>query len=136
MKERIWSVYTEIIQVYSHIPGVLVQKLVYDLMFWLNSLPAEDGVSDILSPHAMITGQSIKFTKHFLLNFGEYVHTHEDKDNSLDSLTLEALDIRPTGNIQGGYYFLNLHTSCVITRFTWTALLPHTRICKLVRRTK
>ena len=70
MKERIFLVYTELIQVYVHIPGVLVHKLVYDVTFWLNSFPAEDDVYDRLIPRAMITGQSVEFTKHCLPEFG------------------------------------------------------------------
>ena len=52
----------------------------------------------------------------------------------MESQTLEAMALRPTGNIQGSHYFLNLHTGCIITRFTWTALPLPTRIHKLVRR--
>ena len=59
MKELIWLVYTEIIQVYGHVSGVLVRELVYAMMFWPNILPAEDGISATLSPQAIIAGQSI-----------------------------------------------------------------------------
>ena len=52
----------------------------------------------------------------------------------MDSWTLEALELLPTRNIQGGHYFLNLHTGRVITCFTWTALPLPTSIHKLVRR--
>ena len=103
MKERIWSVYTESIRVYGRFPGVLVRELVYSVTLWINSLPAEDGVSSTLIPQAIITGQSVKFTNHFLLNFVEYVHTHEDGDNSMESWTLKALALLPTSNIQGGH---------------------------------
>ena len=82
----------------------------------------------------MITGQFVKFTKHCLPEFGEYFRIIEDRDNSMDSRTLKALALRPTGNSQGGYYFLNIHTSYVITHFTWTALLLPTSIRKLFRR--
>ena len=52
----------------------------------------------------------------------------------MESQTLKALALRPTGNSQGGHYFLNLHTGCVIPRFIWTALLLTTHIHKLIRR--
>ena len=51
----------------------------------------------------MITSQFVEFTKYFLLEFGEYVHTHEDWYNSMMSQMLEALALLPTGNIQGGH---------------------------------
>ena len=52
----------------------------------------------------------------------------------MESQTLEALALRPTGNIQGGHYFLNLHTGRVITHFTWTMLPLPSFIRNLVRR--
>ena len=107
--------YTELIQVYSRIPGVIVSKLVYAVTFWLNSFPAKDGISDTLMPRAMITGQSVEFTKHRLLDFGEYIHTHEDEDNSMQSRTLEALALLPTGNSQNSHCLFNLYTVLVIT---------------------
>ena len=88
----------------------------------------------MLSACTMMTDQSVKFTKHCLVEFREYVHTHEEDDNSMESRTLEALALRPTRNSQGCQYFLNLHTGRVITRFTWTVLLLPNHICKLIRR--
>ena len=82
-KKRIRSVYTELIQVYGRVPGALVHNLVHAMTFWINSFPAKYGISATLTLQAMITGQSGEFTKNRLLNFGEYVHTHEDGDNSM-----------------------------------------------------
>ena len=134
MKERIRSVYTEFIRVYGHVSNVLVRKLVYALKLWINSFHAKDGISATLIPRDMITGQFVDFTKHCLLEFGEYVHTYEYGDNSMESQILEALAFRPTRNIQGSHYFLNLHTGRIIACFAWTALPVPTLICKLVRR--
>ena len=134
MKERIWSVYTELIQLYGRVPGVLVLKLVYAATFWINILPTKYGISTTLSPRAMITGQSVKFTNHCLLDFGEYIHTHKDGDNSMESRMIKALALRPTRNIQGGHYLLNIQTRRVITRFMWNALPLPTCIHKLVQR--
>ena len=133
-KEQVQYVYTELILVYDRIPRVLVHEIIYAVMFWLNSFPAEDGISATLIPRAMITVQSVKFTKHCLLEFGSYVHTHEDREKYMEYRTIKALALRPTGNSQGGHYFINLHTGTIINRFTWTALLLPTYICKLARR--
>ena len=45
-------------------------KLIYAMTLWLNSFPDKDGISATLSLLAMITGQSVEFTKHCLLEFG------------------------------------------------------------------
>ena len=103
IKKQIQSVYTELIQVYGRVPGVLVWELVYDVSLWLNSLPSEDSVSVTLIPQSMITGQSVELTKNLLLELREYVHTDEDVYNSMESQTLEALATRPTRNSQGGH---------------------------------
>ena len=50
MNEHIRLVYTELIQVYGRVLGVLVRKIVYAVTFWPNIFPSEDGVSDTLIP--------------------------------------------------------------------------------------
>ena len=124
----------ELIRIYGYVPGVILCELAYANTFWLNSFPAKDGVSTTLIPRAMITGQSVELTKHCLVEFRYYVHTHEDRDNSMESQTLKALELIPTGNRQDGQCFLKLYTGRVITRFTWTVLLLPTLIYKLFRR--
>ena len=101
MKERIRSVYTELIRVYGRVSGVLVNDIAYAVTFWRNSFPAKDGISATLSLQAMITGQLVDFTTHFLLELGEYAHTHEDGEKSTEYRNLKALVLLPNGNIQG-----------------------------------
>ena len=134
LKERIRGIYNEMMRVFGRIPGVMIREMVYAIVYWLNCFPPADGVSDALSPRTIVTGLTIDFTKHCMLEFGEYVHTHEDGDNSMESRTLECLALRPTGNRQGSYYFLNIHTGRIITRRRWTALPMPKRIQDLVRR--
>ena len=78
------------------------------LVYWLNNFPAEEGISDNLSPRIIITGTSVDFSKHCKIAFGTYVYTHEAQLNSMNSRTVGALAIKPTGNVQGGYCFYNL----------------------------
>ena len=91
--------YTYLIQLYGRIPIVIVQNPVYAITFWINSFPTKDIISATLILQAIITGHSVEFSKHYLLDFGEYVHTHEDRDNSMESQMLEVLALCPTGNI-------------------------------------
>jgi hypothetical protein len=69
-----------------------------------------------------MTGFNLDYNKHCRLEFGAYVQTHEEHDNSLQSRTTGAIALRPTGNRQGGYYFLSLTTGRKLTRNRWTAL--------------
>jgi len=84
IKERVRSIYNELKRHFTKVPGVLIREMVYATTFWLNSFPAADGISDTLSPRAMLTGTKLHFSRHCLLEFGEYVHTHEDGDNSME----------------------------------------------------
>jgi hypothetical protein len=101
----------------------MIKEMVTACVFWLNMFPRHDGVSATLSPRALMTGYTLDYTKHCRLEFGSYVQTHEEHDNSMDSRTTGAIALRPTGNRQGGYYFMSLSTGRKLTRNCWTALL-------------
>ena len=75
-----------------------------------------------MSPRTIVTGQLLDYHKHCRYEFGEYVQTHEDHDNSLLSRTVGAIALRPTGNQQGGYFFMSLHTGRIINRLHTTKL--------------
>ena len=47
---------------------------------------------------------------------------HEQHNNSLLPRTAGAIALRPTGNEQGSYYFLSLHTGKRVVRNNWTVL--------------
>ena len=67
-------------------------------------------------------GKRITYDKHCKLEFGTYVQTHKKHNNSMDSRTSGAIALRPSGNEQGGHYFLSLHTGKRILRNNWTVL--------------
>ena len=50
-----------------------------------------------------LTGLAMNYNRHCRLEFGEYVHTHEEHDNSLNPHTIGALALHPTGNVQGDH---------------------------------
>ena len=57
-----------------------------------------------------MTGRNIDYNKHIKLEFGEYVQTHEEHDNTMKTLTTGAIACRPSGNAQGGQLFYSLTT--------------------------
>jgi hypothetical protein len=75
-----------------------------------------------VSPRTIITGQNIDYAKHCRLEFGSYVQTHEQHDNSMAPQTTGAVALRPTGTAKGGYYFMSLATGRRISQNKWTAL--------------
>jgi Reverse transcriptase (RNA-dependent DNA polymerase)/Zinc knuckle len=120
VKERCRCVYNTV--PFTQMPNRLVIEMVYHSIFWLNSFPHNNGVSKTLSPRAIVVGQSIDFNKHCQLEFGTYVQTHEEHNNSMLSRTTGAIALRPTGNIQGSHYFMSLTTGCRLNRYKWTVL--------------
>ena len=100
----------------------MVMELAKAVVYWLNSVPSSTGVSPTMSPRTIITGQLLDYHKHCRYEFGEYVQTHEEHDNSLISCTVGAIALRPTGNQQGGYFFMSLHTGRIINRLHATKL--------------
>ena len=136
IKDRSRSVYN--VLPFKKLPGRMIAELIYLSVFWLNCFPARDGISNTLSPRAIIVGAEIDFNKHVRLEYGTYVQTHEEHDNTMATRTTGAIALRPTGNEQGGYYFYSLSTGRVLNRNRWTELpMPVEvidRVHKLARR--
>jgi Reverse transcriptase (RNA-dependent DNA polymerase) len=125
---------------FTKLPSRLVIELASREVFWLNSFPAVNGISATLSPSTIVTGRTINYGRHCKFDFCEYVQTHEEHDNSMAPRTVGALALRPTGNIQGNYYFFSLSSSRLINRKSATPLpMPREvidRVHSLARRDK
>ena len=65
---------------------------------------------------------------------GTYIQLHEEVDNSISPRTSWALALGPTGNDQGGHYFLSLHSGKRINRYAWTELLMPNEVVKQIHR--
>ena len=120
IKERTRSTYNTL--PFNKMPARMVAEMVKASVFWLNAFPHDLGISRTESPRAIVTGQRIDFNLHCKYEFGEYVQTHEQHDNTMATRTVGALALRPTGNAQGGHYFFSLSTGRVINRSHATRL--------------
>ena len=89
---------------FKRIPTRMVVELIYSSVFWLNTFPVNDGVSDTMSPRLIILGMKIDYDKHCKIEYGAYAQSHDEHDNSMATRTTGAIALRPTGNNQGGYY--------------------------------
>jgi len=81
-----------------------------------------------------MTGKRIMYDKHCRVEFGTYVQTHEKHNNSMEPRTSGAIALRPSGNEQGGHYFLSLHTGKRILRNHWTILPMRNDVVDAVHR--
>ena len=41
---------------FQHFPALMLKEMIYTSVFWLNMFPTHDGVSDTLSPWALMMG--------------------------------------------------------------------------------
>ena len=115
-------------------PHRLIVEMVYNVTFQLNAFPHNDGMHKVMSPHTILTGLHINHNKHCTLEFGLYVHVHEEQDNSMTSHTSGAIALRPTGNTQGTHYFLNINSSRRVARNHWTALPMPNEVIQAIHR--
>ena len=119
---------------FQKIPARLVIEMAKTAVFWLNAFPVAKGVSQELSPRTILTGQQVDYKRHCHYQFGEYVQTHEEHNNSMNPRTVGVIALRPVGNGQGSFYFLSVTTGRVLNRLHATALpMPDDVIDKLHR---
>ena len=103
-------------------------------VFWLNTFPAAGGASQNLSPRTIITGQQVDYKRHCRFQFGEYAQTHKEHNNSMKPRTVGTIALRPVGNGQGSFYFLNITTGRVLYRLHATPIpMPDDVIDKIQR---
>ena len=83
-----------------------------------------------------MTGIKLDYKKHCQLIFGSYVQVHKEPTptNSPAARTIGAITLGPTGNLKGGYKFLNLQTGKKITRRNWTHLPMPIEVIKRVNQ--
>ena len=72
-----------------------------------------------------MTEQLPDFKKHCRMEFGGYAQVHEENtptNTTEKPRIVGAICLGSTGNLQGGYYFMNLATGRAITRHKFTPL--------------
>jgi hypothetical protein len=69
-------------------------------------------------------GDTLDFNKHLSLQLGQYCQVHE-KDNprySQISRTKGSISLGPSGNLQGGFKFMDLNTGKKNVRRSWDVI--------------
>ena len=92
------------------------------------------GISSTQSPSEIVLNRRLNFNAHCKIEFGQYPQTHEEHDNSMAAYTVGAIATCPTGNAQGGYYFIRLDTGRHVNRKDWTPLLMPKEVVDQVHR--
>jgi len=120
VKDRARSGYNDL--PYEYIPRAMLDRLIGNSVFWLNAFPPATPSVLEYSPRYIMVGRHLDFNKHVRTEFGAYVQTHEQHDNSMAPRTVGAICLGPTGNAQGTHFFLSLQTGRLLRRPHWTEL--------------
>ena len=109
---------------FKHYPKLIKREIIKKNVTWLNMLPHNDGISPTMSPRTIVTGMIANYDIHCRVPIGAYceVHNENNPSNTETPRTSGAIALTPTGNLQGGYWFLSLVTGKRISRRRWTEL--------------
>jgi hypothetical protein len=116
---------------FNRIPRLLMIHIVFAAVKLLNHFPPKGGISDTVSPKTIMAGETFDYKKHLSLQLGQYCQVHEDGTprNSQLPRTQGAIYLGPSGNLQGGFKFINLTTAKTISRRSWDIIpMPQTVI--------
>ena len=112
---------------YKQLPYVVSRYLIRFIIMWLNAFPPRGGVSRSYGPRTVVLGTRLDYKLHCRLPFGAYAQVHDVPDPRFSSSvdldrTTGGISLGPSGNQRGGYYFYNLNTGRVVTRYAFTPL--------------
>ena len=130
IKERVRGIYVTLPS--NKLPGRMIVELVYFCIFWLNAIHPSATIVPNISPRTIMTGKKINYNVHCKHEFGEYVQTHEEHDNTMQTRTVGAIALRPTRNVKGGHFYLSLATGRRLNRLNATPLLMSQEVIKRV----
>ncbi len=119
---------------FKKMPQIMLVKLIYHVVLWLNAFPTKSGVSETLSPREIVMRYKLNFAKHCRALFGSYCETHDEPvlTNTMVTQSTPAIVLGLTGNLQGTYNFFSLETGKKITRHKFTACpMPDSVIKKM-----
>ena len=119
---------------FQHLHPIFVIEMVYSAVFWRNMFALKGGISKTQSPSEIVLNRKLDYNAHCKVEFGEYVQTHEEHNNNMNSRTIGAIASRPsTGD--GAYYFISLATGRCIDRRSWTPMpMPTAEVVPQVHR--
>jgi hypothetical protein len=116
IKERIRAAYHRL--PYKAIPRIMIKYLAMIQANKPNLFPVKGGVSNYYSPRMILNQTNLDYTKHCVVPFGAYVQANHEstKTSSNVTRTLDAIDLRPAQNQQGGHELMDLNSGQLISR--------------------
>jgi hypothetical protein len=109
---------------FQRMPTIMVRVAVEGAHKALNQFPAKNGVSKVMSPLTIMTGQLRPDINDSKIEFGAYALVLEDNNPTITMRTRAtgAIALTPTGNAQGGHCFMPLTTRKRLSRQQWNEI--------------
>ena len=120
VKERCQGIHNTL--PFKQLPGKMIAEMVYAAVFWSNAFHPNRDLLQNLSQRTIMTGRMIDYNSHCKHKFGAYLQTHKATDNSMRPRTIVAIALHPTGNEQGGHYYMSLESGHCINHLRVTDL--------------
>ena len=120
---------------FPHYPRLLKRHLIHHLITLVNLSVHPNSVFPYLSPATIIIGHTFDAYIHCRVKFGLYCQAFDEPsplNSTVKPRTLDTLALRPTGNRQGGYYFLHIIIWSLIESSKWTVIPIPEHIISLV----
>jgi hypothetical protein len=119
---------------FKKMPQIMLVKLIYHIVLWLNAFPTKSGVLETPLPRKIVMRHKLIFAKHCRALFGSYCKTHDKPvpTNRMVSRSTPVIVLGPTGNLQGTYKLFSLETGKKIKRCKFMACLMPDLVIKKV----
>ena len=99
----------------------MTKHLVETAVYWLNSFPSENGISNTLSPGNIVLGRANADFSKPKVAFGTYALVYTGTTNTMKSRSVPSIALGPS-NEWGGHYFMSLYTGKRLHSYHWKSL--------------
>ena len=89
IKEQVCSNYSML--PYNYLPPMIAIEMVHCSVFWRNMFALKGGISKTQSSSKIVLNRKLNFNAHCIVEFGQYVQTHEEHSNDMQSRALGAI---------------------------------------------
>jgi hypothetical protein len=115
---------------FEHILGRMKIEFIYFCILWLNVFPVHSGISAMHSPRELMVRWKLDYKRHCQVVPGTYCEVHNEPmpSNTMAPRTHAAIELGPTGNMQGSVKFYCMNTGRVLKRRSFTPMAMPDRV--------
>ncbi len=106
---------------YTRFTKIMVTSLLEHVIYWLNSFPSTNGVSQNLSPGTIVLGRSPPNLQYKHIPFGALAIVYTGTSNTMQRRGVRAIALREH-NFHGSFWFMSLETGHRLHSSQWTEL--------------